>query len=273
MADEDLRGALILQRGGLPRMGGERIRLLRAIGEQGSISGAARVVGLSYKAAWDAVAAMNNLFATPLVSAAPGGKAGGGATITPAGQHVIATFAAVEDGLARVVTALEAGLGVTPRSGPGGSDISLNPLWSLFMKTSTRNVYRCVITKVTEGAVSAEVTMDLADGQSLTATITERSAEDLGLAPGTEVFALIKSSFVILAAGDAPGAISVRNRLTGTVASRHDGAVNAEIVLDLGGGKTMAAIITLESARELNLQPGDRATALVKASHVILAMP
>ncbi|WP_145106836.1 TOBE domain-containing protein [Cereibacter sediminicola] len=265
MTDEDLRGALILQRGGLPRMGGERIRLLRAIGDQGSISGAARAVGLSYKAAWDAVAAMNNLFATPLVRAAPGGRAGGGATITPAGERVIATFAAVEDGLARVVNALEAGL--------GGPDTSLNPLWSLFMKTSTRNVYRCTVTKVTEGAVSAEVTMDLADGQTLTATITERSAEDLGLAPGTEVFALIKSSFVILAAGDAPGRMSVRNRLTGSVASRQDGAVNSEIVLDLGGGKTMAAIITLESARELNLQPGDRATALVKASHVILAMP
>ncbi|MDT8853470.1 TOBE domain-containing protein [Paracoccaceae bacterium Fryx2] len=263
--DEDLRGGLVLQRGALPRMGGERIRLLKAIREQGSISGAARVVGLSYKAAWDAVAAMNNLFATPLVTAAPGGKAGGGATITPAGARVIATFAAVEDGLARVVSALEVGL--------GGSDTSLNPLWSLFMKTSTRNVYRCTVTRVTEGAVSAEVTMALADGQSLTAIITERSADDLGLAAGTEVFALIKSSFVILAAGEAPAGISVRNRLTGTVAARTDGAVNSEIVLDLGGGKTMAAIITLESARDLNLQPGDRATALVKASHVILAMP
>ncbi len=270
MTGEDLRGGLVLQRGTLPRMGGERIRLLQAIDAHGSISGAARAVGLSYKAAWDAVAAMNNLFATPLVIAAPGGKAGGGAAVTPAGARVIATFAAVEDGLARVIGALEAGLGA---AGLEGSDTSFNPLWSLFMKTSTRNVFRCTVTRVTQGAVSAEVTMDLADGQSLTATITERSAEDLGLAPGSEVFALIKSSFVILAAGDALGAMSVRNRLTGTVASRHDGAVNAEIVLDLGGGKTIAAIITLESARDLNLQPGDRATALVKASHVILALP
>ncbi|ULB12451.1 TOBE domain-containing protein (plasmid) [Cereibacter azotoformans] len=141
------------------------------------------------------------------------------------------------------------------------------------MKASTRNVFRCTLTNVVQGAVSAEVTMDLADGQTLSAIITERSAEDLGLAPGVEVFALIKSSFVILATGEAPAAMSVRNRLAGAVAARTDGAVNSEIVLDLGGGRTMVAIVTLASAQEMNLKPGDRATALIKASHIILAMP
>ena len=53
---------------------------------------------------------------------------------------------------------------------------------------------------------------------------------------------------------------------------REDGAVNSDIRLDLGGGKTLAASITLESAQVLELAVGDRVTALIKAPHVILAV-
>ncbi|SIO38165.1 molybdate transport system regulatory protein [Rhodovulum sp. ES.010] len=258
----NLRSALTLERPGA-RMGADRVALLRAIGRTGSISAAAREVGVSYKAAWDGVQAMNNVFATPLVTAAPGGRAGGGARLTPAGEKVIAAFTAIQDGLARVVASLE-------------TQIDLDPgdmLWSLMMKTSARNAYRCTVTAVTEGAVSAEVDMELGGGQTLTAVITGRSASEMALAPGVEVFALVKSSFVILAKADEVGLTSVRNRLTGTVADRTDGPVNSEIVLELGGGKTLAATITRDSAETLNLQPGDAATALVKSSHVILALP
>ena len=54
---------------------------------------------------------------------------------------------------------------------------------------------------------------------------------------------------------------------------RHDaGVVNDEVVLDLGDGKTITATITHESGRELEFKPGERAQALIKASHVILAV-
>ena len=95
----DLRGTVTLERMGA-RMGSQRVALLAAIGRSGSIAAAAREVGLSYKAAWDGVQAMNNLFAGPLVTAAPGGRAGGGAALTEAGQRVISAYGAIEDGLA-----------------------------------------------------------------------------------------------------------------------------------------------------------------------------
>ncbi|MBK1635021.1 TOBE domain-containing protein [Rhodovulum adriaticum] len=259
---EGLRSALTLERPGA-RMGADRVALLAAVGRTGSISAAAREVGLSYKAAWDGVQAMNNLFSGPLVTAAPGGRAGGGATLTPAGEKVITAFTAMQEGLERVVAALDAQIDLDPT----------DMLWSLMMKTSARNTYRCTVTQITQGTVSAEVDMDLGGGQQITAVITGRSAADMGLAPGTEVFAMVKSSFVILAKGQAEGMLSVRNRLTGTVTARTDGPVTSEIVLDLGGGKTLAATITHESANNLELRPGDTATALIKASHVILALP
>jgi molybdate transport repressor ModE-like protein len=64
--------------------GPDRIRLLEAVGREGSISGAARAVGLSYKAAWDAIDALNGLFGGPLVEARSGGLHGGGAHLTDA---------------------------------------------------------------------------------------------------------------------------------------------------------------------------------------------
>ena len=53
---------------------------------------------------------------------------------------------------------------------------------------------------------------------------------------------------------------------------REDAAVNSEIVLDLGHDKTIGAIMTKESAQTLNLRRGNRASALIKAGQIIVAM-
>jgi molybdate transport system regulatory protein len=65
---------------------------------------------------------------------------------------------------------------------------------------------------------------------------------------------------------------SARNQFKGKVKSATAGAVNAEIVLELAGGQTVVAIVTNESLNELGLKPGLEATALVKASHVVIGI-
>ena len=77
-------------------LGDTRVRLLEAIDVHGSISQAAKHVPLSYKAAWDAVDAMNNLADQPLVERNAGGRAGGGTTLTEHGRRVVAMYRAVE---------------------------------------------------------------------------------------------------------------------------------------------------------------------------------
>jgi molybdate transport system regulatory protein len=124
---------------------------------------------------------------------------------------------------------------------------------------------------IIRGPVSAEVTLDLGGGGQIVAVITDHSVEDLGLAVGGAAIALIKSSFIVLAKGEGLRT-SARNQLAGVVARREDGAVNCEVVLDIGGGKTLAATITLESARALEIAVGDAVSALIKAPHVILAV-
>lgn len=242
----------------LPRVAVSRMALLQAIGERGSISAAARQVGLSYKAAWDAVQALNNLFDRPLVSAAPGGAQGGTASVTARGQAVLAAFRQLQ---------AQMDLNVSRLTADAGADL----FWSLGMKTSARNALRGQVAAIVHGSVSAEVTLDLGGGTQVVAVITDRSVEDLGLAVGGPAIALIKSSFIVLAKGDGLKT-SARNQIAGVVTHREDGAVNCEVVLDIGGGKTLAATITVESAKALEIAPGDTVTALIKAPHVILAV-
>lgn len=257
MTTEPLTSALSIGRGKTGRVGAERIALVEAIAQTGSISAAARKLGISFRAAWDAVQALNNLFDSPIIAAAAGGASGGAASVTRRGQRLVEAYRQMEARLAQAWAEVEA----------DGAD-----LWSLGMKTSARNALRGVVETVSDGAVNGEVSLKVAEGLTITSIVTRASVADLGLAPGAPAIALIKSSFIILAAGREPLRTSARNQLFGTVISRQDGAVNAEVVLELTGGKTLAATLTLESAEALDLKVGDPAIALIKAPHVILAV-
>jgi molybdate transport system regulatory protein len=129
-----------------------------------------------------------------------------------------------------------------------------------------------VVERVKQGAVNAEVTLRIADGVEITAVVTRESASELGLEPGRQAIALIKSSFVILARGDSSLRTSARNQLAGEIVRREDGVVNSEISLAIDAGKTITATITRESAEALDLSVGNPVIALIKASHVILAV-
>lgn len=247
------------------RVGAERVALLREIAARGSISAAAKATGFSYKGAWDAVQALNNLFEQPLVVSRAGGAHGGTAVVTPAGEALLAAFARIETALAQVSDQLDAAL-----ADAGAPSQAL--LWSFGMKTSARNVFRGVIEAVTPGAVNAEVRLRVAPEHVVTAIVTTDSVGDLGLCPGREALALISASSVILATGEGALRTSARNALFGVVAAHEPGAVNDEVTLELAPGKQLVAVITRSAAEALDLKVGDRATALIKASHVILAV-
>ncbi len=78
------------------KLGPGKIRLLRAIHEHGSISAAARSMGMAYRHAWLMVDELNRCFVEPVVAANVGGRAGGGATLTEWGTELIARFDEIE---------------------------------------------------------------------------------------------------------------------------------------------------------------------------------
>ena len=246
-------------------LGDTRIRLLEAIATHGSISQAAKAVPLSYKAAWDAVDAMNNLADQPLVERTTGGRHGGGTQLTDYGRRPIALYRAMEKEYQETLDRLSEKLGE-------GGDISQfrGLLRRMAMKTSARNQFVGPISALREGAVNFEVCLRLDDKNEITAMITRESAENLGLAIGREVHAFVKAQSVILMT-DADIRTSARNHLWGVVTRIHDGAVNAEVTLALPGGRTVTAVVTRESIAALGVHEGTHACAIFKASSVILA--
>ena len=77
-------------------MGPGKAELIERIGKTGSISAAARDMGMSYRRAWQLVVSLNKAFREPVVTTATGGTRGGGAKVTGFGARLAAEFRAME---------------------------------------------------------------------------------------------------------------------------------------------------------------------------------
>jgi molybdate transport system regulatory protein len=241
----------------------KRIELLRQIDQLGSLSAAAKAVGLSYKGAWDAIDAINNLSDKELVCRVSGGRGGGGSTLTTEGKKVLQMYDLFANAHQRFMADL--------------SNHSENPqeaynfLQRMTMKTSARNQLGGEIINILHCSVNDEVTLQLSGGDEIPAIITRDSVKNMELAIGKKAYALIKASAVILS-DEKPRGISARNILSGTVERIVLGGVNAEVILALPGQTRLAAVVTRESVSNLELREGATAWAFFKASSVILGV-
>ncbi|MEU3860583.1 TOBE domain-containing protein [Streptomyces sp. NPDC028722] len=137
------------------------------------------------------------------------------------------------------------------------------------MSLSIRNQLPGTVTEVHPGEVMATVGVRLTGGQNLTAAITLEAVEQLALAPGSPVHALVKSTEVSLATNRVAG-LSIRNQLPGAVTHLVVGDVMASVKVTVDGGELTAAI-TRDAAEDLGLFVGSDVVALIKATEVSLA--
>ena len=139
------------------------------------------------------------------------------------------------------------------------------------MQSSARNQFQGTVSHINQGVVTDEVQIRTAENAELVATITHGSAVTLGLQVGSAVVAMIKAPSVIVVT-DAQGMrFSARNQLNGTVSQVKTGSVNTEVTIDVQGLQVVA-MVTNDSANHLGLAIGSTATALFKASQVVLAV-
>ncbi|MGR9072809.1 MAG: TOBE domain-containing protein [Gammaproteobacteria bacterium] len=241
----------------------DHLELLERIDASGSISAAANSLGMSYKAAWDAVEAINNLADRPLVLRRVGGRNGGGAELTTHGRRLVAAYRRLDKERERVLTHLNRVM--------DDFEKYYEIIRRFDMKTSARNQFLGKVKSVKRGPINAEIVLDIGGGDELVASITRDSLEHLALAEGKEAYALIKASWILLVT-DPLLKTSARNQLCGVLARCQEGPVNAEAVIELPGGKTLTAVVTDESIRSLGLKEGMKVCALIKASHVVLAV-
>ena len=260
----ELGGALWFHKDAQKYLGGDRIVLLEKIGELGSITKAAKAVGISYKNAWDLVNLVNNLADKPLVERLAGGRGGGGTTLTEHGKQVIRKFSVLQEEHRKFLESLDARLGDTA---------SLYQLLRMIsLKVSARNVLAGTVGKIVKGAVNSEVTLSLSGGTPLVAVVTNAAVTNLALKTGGSAYAIVKATSVIVGRDLHDAKTSARNLMCGTIAKIVQGPVSTEVDVEVGGGNTISAVITHESSNKLALAVGGHACTLFKASSVILGV-
>ncbi|UTW13719.1 TOBE domain-containing protein [Marinobacterium rhizophilum] len=238
----------------------KRIALLRQIDATGSISQGARLAGLSYKAAWDAVKEMNQRSPQLLVESAVGGRGGGGAALTHRGARLVQLYELLEQIQAQALAALE--------------DDSI-PLHSLLgvvarmsLQSSARNQFFGVVERIEPVGPDERVFVVLADGTVLCVSITRRSRERLALQPGKDVLVLLKAPAMELVAEAACGA-ALLNRLEGVLTLVEDAGPSVELLVRLSGGGEACALVSRAQAR--GLLPGDRVCLSFAPEQALLA--
>lgn len=245
--------------------GQRRLELLNRIASLGSLSAAAKACGMSYKGAWQAVEAMNQAAGKSLVVAKKGGSGGGGMALTHAGESLVAAYQLFSQQMQHWMRELEV---LSP-----GVLTQLEVMRKVSMKTSARNLFHGTVTKIATGAVNCEVTLAVGSDMNVVAQITPDSLERLGLEVGSDAYALIKASWVILTE-DIQGNFktSARNEFCGEVLAIEAGAVNSDVTFEMSGGQKMSAIVSNQSVERLGLEIGGRCCALIKESHILLAI-
>lgn len=226
----------------------KRISILRQIGAGGSISEAARTVGVSYKAAWQALDTLTNLAGVPLVERVVGGAGGGGAVLTPAGRSLLDAAQAMDAARAEVLARLSGQAPVAAR---------------LALRTSMRNQWPCVVEALQIQGPLVRVQLCGADSAAsalrLAARITHESAELLGLAPGLPVLALAKATAVQVRAGLADQATG-ENCWPARVTRVSRGDAGDEVAAQLDAGVHMVGF-------------ADAASGLRARARVVLSLP
>ncbi|TXE32494.1 molybdenum-dependent transcriptional regulator [Serratia ureilytica] len=240
-----------------------RIALLKQVLHTGSISQGAKLAGISYKSAWDAINEMNQLAEQTVVERATGGKGGGGAHLTHYGQRLIQLYDLLGQVQQKAFDVLQQ------------DDLPLDSLLAAIsrfsLQTSARNQFFGTVIERDHQQVQQHLAILLNDGSTrLTAAITQQSADRLQLTPGKEVLALIKAPWVRLSV-DAADNADAENALAGVVAGIQPGAEHSEVLVTLAGGETLCATLTTAELQRLQLSVGDAVHALFNADRVIVA--
>lgn len=243
-----------------------RIALLNAIHQTGSISKGAKLAGISYKAAFDAVKDMNLLAGSTLVTSEKGGKGGGGAELTRFGLRLVQMYELLNQIQDMGLKALN------DESAPLDSLLGVMSRFSL--QTSARNQFFGRIGSIERHSLHDRVTITLTDTHNIYATITHGSTVKLKLVKNKDVVALIKGPAITVCSEE--NMIHGKrdrfdNQLLGTITSIHQDTKSTEVAIALNDDITVCALVDNQDLIEENLRVGMSIYALFKSNQVTIA--
>lgn len=260
----DIEGRLWVTKDGENLAGRGRIELLLHIDSTGSITQAAKAMKMSYKAAWDAIAAMNMTAGVLLVERLTGGKGGGGSRLTSAGYELIAAYERYEQQHQLFLQQLANDESVQPYLG-------IMTRWRL--ATSARNQLFGTIKTIASGEINNDITIALSDEQILRVTITHQSVERLQLRVGCEVYALIKASWIHLTeAGQTSQNKPAENNFSGTIQTLITSHGQCEVRVNISDELELVAVVPWLQNKTPQWLEGQTVTASIYAADILLGV-
>jgi molybdate transport system regulatory protein len=170
-----------IEEDGKPLIGKGGAEILEQIGKEGSISIAAKKLGMSYRYVWNYLQKIEERVGEPVVETFRGGKSGGGgAGLTEVGKSLLGEYKRLEADLGEVL------------GKEGGLEVRR-------LKISARNRLKGKVTSVEKNGLMAKVKVELTVPVTVTALISREAVEDLGIKVGERVEAVVKATEVMVA--------------------------------------------------------------------------
>ena len=254
-------GRFWLSKDGESFLGRGRMELLEQIEKTGSMNAAAKVMKMSYKAAWERVNQMNALGDKPMITKKTGGKGGGGTVLTPYAHELMATFRRFEELHSQFIE----------RFAEAGDDPKrlARILSRTFLTTSARNQLLCSIESIEEQGVQGSIKLQLKGGETLWAEITMKSIRNMGLVKGCKAYAIVKSSDVHIY-NTLPQEDNHLNIFKGLVTNIESADKNSEVTFVTNAGETLIGLIGLQESQLLKKE--SVAYVCIAKRHVILGL-
>lgn len=256
----DFEGDLRLTTQGMHFGNPQQIKLLKEIHNTGSITHAAKAVPMSYKSAWDAVNAMNNLSKEPLVIRVTGGKGGGGTQLTERGLQLVKHFDLIQEAHSAFLKSM------SQYSDDFKADIDF--LQQLRFQTSARNQLLGKVVKIDSIGIHDHIYFDIGADELLKVIVTEESTKLLNVMKDGQFILLIKAPNVELTTLQDNATKTVENSFIGKIISQKVEKNGCEIVCEVGHQTIVSTDIMGGAVKNLN--EGDTVGVMIDPKSIIL---
>ena len=176
-----------IDKNGKTFLGKGRIELLKLINQTGSLSKAAKEMEMSYKAAWDNLNDMNSVSEVNLVESISGGAGGGGSKLTPLAHLYIELYDKIYNEQRTFFNKVEPYM--------DNYEMLIFFLKRDALRISAKNQIKAKIYSIEENGLNSYIKLKI-DDLFLRASVTSKSAKELGLKKNIDVYAIIKSSSI-----------------------------------------------------------------------------
>ncbi|MFV0482190.1 MAG: TOBE domain-containing protein [Campylobacteraceae bacterium] len=238
-------------------LGKGRIELLKLIDETGSLSKAAKIMKMSYKAAWDSLNAMNSVSAVPLTQSATGGKGGGGSTLTPMAHLYIQLYEKIYEEQKNFFESIEKHI--------DDYDTLVQFLNRTSIRTSARNQLKGKIVSIKKDGLNSLLKID-SSGLTFYTNITTKSVEELDLEHNKELFLIIKSSWIDIV--EKKDEDKKQNLFSATIKNIEKDKNSDEYLLELENSSTLIC----SNSTKKEYKKGDKVSIFIDPKQIIVGV-